>query len=146
MKTTLAILCMATFWGAMLPASANEPTDEWLAQKAMERLRDEYKRDIQTDAGRQKWHGKRVHVAIDTNTLTKVTRYADEMVFTDKWQHLTPRDMAKKEAAKNAKRPKRKQSVKGIPARLQEARKRADEIANGGVSNVTVTVTIGRKK
>ena len=43
-----------------------------------------YDREIKTEAGRVKWHGKRTAYREDTNTLTVVTTYADG------WQHSQP--------------------------------------------------------
>ena len=84
--------------------------------------------DTGTPSGRAAWHGRLVSTAIDTNTLTKTTTYADGKVFVDHFQRAAPKTTLPPPVMTN-----------GIPARLAAARVRNAQ--NAATTNV-VTVTI----
>ncbi len=85
--------------------------------------------DTGTPSGRAAWHGRLVSTAVDTNTLTKTTTYADGKVFVDHFQRATP---------KTAHLPP-PVMTNGVPARLAAARVR--NAAPAVTNEVTVTIT-----
>ena len=86
--------------------------------------------DSGTPSGRAAWHGRLVSTAINTNTLTKTTTYADGKVFVDHFQRATP---------KTAHLPP-PGMTNGVPARLAAARVR--NAAPAVTNEVTVTITL----
>ncbi len=113
-------------------------TDEWLAEQWKKQLRAKYEKDIKTDAGRAKWHGPRVSVAVDTNALTRVARFADATTFIDPWTTVTPAKAAKRKMDALSMR------TNGVPARLAAARVLRGQERAQGVSNHVETVTVGK--
>lgn len=116
----------------------------WTAQDvadAIKSLRGLYVRDNATAEGRRRWHGKVVETRVDTNALIRTTIYEDGEVFEDAAKIVTPADSV---AASNARLAK-PVTTNGVPVKLAAARlRRQGEVAQG-VSNVTVTVTAGRR-
>ena len=104
---------------------------------ALQLLNRRYHRDVSTASGREAWHGKKIAESVDTNTLTKVTRYEDGTSFTDAARIVTPADSAQ---AYRAKLQKRTLTTNGVPAALAAARQRIGE----PVSNVTVRIEAGK--
>lgn len=100
---------------------------------ALQLLNRKYHRDVSTASGRAAWHGKKVAESVDTNTLTKVTRYEDGTSFTDAARIITPAETAQ---AQLSKLPKRTLTTNGVPTALAAARQRV------GATNVTVNVVI----
>ena len=133
MKQILAMILLGSFFCATL---ANEPTDAELLEMWTRQLRDQYQKDIQTESGRLKWHGKRLEVSINTNTLIKVSRYADGNVFIDKPKVITPNTLA--EMAKKR--------IDKLPRRLVDARQKTENVKSAGISNVINTITINPQK
>lgn len=101
-------------------------------------IRNLYEHDMASKDGRARWHGAKLREVVDTNTLTKVTYYADGTAFTDEARIVTLLDSVK---ASNAKLPQ-PVMTNGIPARLANARLRQRE--NSTTTNeVTVTIKAG---
>ena len=93
-----------------------------------------YDNDMRSQTGRRNWHGKLLHQIIDTNSLTAVEVYTNE-VDGSVWRYRMPF---------HPKPPKppipRPVATNGIPARLAAARVRA--VADKAVTNsVTIEVT-----
>ncbi len=86
--------------------------------------------DTGTPSGRAAWHGRLVSTAVDTNTLTKTTTYADGKVFVDHFQRATP---------KTAHLPP-PVMTNGVPARLAAARVRNAQRENQTTQTITVVV------
>lgn len=102
-----------------------------------------YDLDMQSDAGRKKWHGKLVKEEIYTNEAVKVEVYSNSVDGTV-WRYKIPfkaADIRKFVSSYNAKLPK-PPMTNGIPVALARARMRRYEEKNT-VSNVTVNVTVG---
>ena len=105
---------------------------------ALQLMNRKYHRDCEKPEGRKAWHGKLVAENIDTNTLTKVERYADGTEFTFPATIRTAQDSVN---AYNAKLKKRTMTTNGVPAALAAARQR---IGDTTVSNVTVRIEAGK--
>lgn len=105
---------------------------------ALQLLNRKYHRDCERPDGRKAWHGSLVYERVDTNTLTKVERYADGTEFTYPAKIVTPAAAAKAYMARLAKR---QLTTNGVPAVLAAARQR---IGNTAVSNVTVRIKAGK--
>ena len=58
-----------------------------------------YDREIKTEAGRVKWHGKRTAYREDTNTLTVVTTYADGWQYSQPFTVVKPQSLEARLAA-----------------------------------------------
>lgn len=58
-----------------------------------------YDREIKTEAGRVKWHGKRTAYHEDTNTLTVVTTYADGWQYSQPFTVVKPQSLEARLAA-----------------------------------------------
>ena len=58
-----------------------------------------YDREIKTEAGRVKWHGKRTAYREDTNTLTFVTTYADGWQYSQPFTVVKPQSLEARLAA-----------------------------------------------
>ena len=58
-----------------------------------------YDREIKTEAGRVKWHGKRTAYREDTNTLTVVTTYADGWQYSQPFTAVKPQSLEARLAA-----------------------------------------------
>ena len=120
---------------------ADGSTNRWTQADlvaALQLLNRKYHRDVSTAAGRLAWHGRKVSESVDTNSLTKVSRYEDGTTFTDAAKVMTPLDDAK---AQLARLQKRTMTTNGVPAALAAARKR---IGDAAVSNVTVRISAGQ--
>ena len=104
-----------------------------------------YDLDMQSDAGRRKWHGKIVNEEIHTNDAVKVQVYSNSVDGTI-WRYKIPfkaADLRKVVNSYNAKLPK-PPMTNGIPVALAQARMRRYEEKNT-VSNVTINITVGGK-
>jgi len=97
-----------------------------------------YKRDIATNDGRVKWHGRRVGYAEDTNTLTVVETYADGWQFSQSFEVKKPKSLeARLVAAKAAKRKTREATMPPGLVAVQEQRDHTAATTN----EVTVAIT-----
>lgn len=65
-----------------------------------------YDREIKTEAGRVKWHGKRTAYREDTNTLTVVTTYADGWQYSQPFTIVKPQSLDARMAAARAAKAK----------------------------------------
>ena len=97
-------------------------------------LRRVYSNDCTTASGRVKWHGAKLSETVDTNTLTKVTVYADGMKFTDEAKVTTPAQAAQAQLERLPKRA----MTNGVPVALANARQR--QIENESKTNVVTVV------
>ena len=98
-----------------------------------------YKRDVKTDSGRVKWHGKRIAAPIsDPSNMTQTTTYEDGTVFVDEMPERTP---AQSVQAANA-RLKTTIVTNGIPAKLAAARLQTEK--NKIPVEVNVQIVAGR--
>lgn len=126
--------------GASAPSSPSAPlvttllsdgsTNTWSQADlvaALQLINRKYHRDVETPAGRRKWHGALVMQTIDTNRLVKIERYADGTEFEFPFEPPKPKTPAPTKSA-------------NVPARLAEARaRRAAETAT--TNTVTVVIT-----
>lgn len=93
-----------------------------------------YHREIDTPAGRIKWHGKLVKQIIDKDTGTKTEIYSDGSRFEFPFRVVS--------VTNRNERLKTTVNVKGIPTKLAEARlRRQAEKATTNIVNVVITPT-----
>ena len=98
-----------------------------------------YKRDIKTEAGREKWHGKKTAAPItDPTNMTRTTIYEDGKVFVDEVKVTTRADSVKQENAKL----KTTVTTNGVPKILAEAR--LQQAKNKEPVEVTVRYVAGK--
>lgn len=94
-----------------------------------------YEREIATESGRVKWHGRRTGYNEDTNTLTVVSTYADGWSYTEPFEVRKPQSLAARMAA--ARAAKAKFRAANMPPGLA-----ATEAARDESAAVTNEVTI----
>lgn len=101
-------------------------------------LRGMYERDTKTEAGRVKWHGKRIAApVVDPSNWTQKTTYEDGKVFIDKAKIKTPAE----EVQQSNARLKRTVTTNGVPKILAEAR--LQQLKNKEPIEVTVNYVAG---
>lgn len=93
-----------------------------------------YDREIKTEAGRVKWHGKRTAYREDTNTLTVVTTYADG------WQYSQPFTVVKPQSLEARLAAAARQRANTMPPGLAATEAIRHETA---ATTNEVTVTVG---
>lgn len=98
-----------------------------------------YKRDVQTESGRSKWHGKRVAAPVtDPENMTQTTTYEDGKVFVDEVKEKTQAEVVRQANAKL----KTTVTTSGVPKILAEAR--LEQAKNKEPVEVTVRYVAGR--
>ena len=98
-----------------------------------------YKRDIKTEAGRAKWHGKKTAAPVtDPKNMTQTTTYEDGKVFVDEVKVTTPADSVRQANAKL----KTTVTTNGVPKILAEAR--LQQAKNKEPVEVTVRYVAGQ--
>lgn len=93
-----------------------------------------YDREIKTESGRVKWHGKRTAYHEDTNTLTVVTTYADG------WQYSQPFTVVKPQSLEARLAAAARQRANTMPPGLAATEAIRHETA---ATTNEVTVTVG---
>lgn len=93
-----------------------------------------YDREIATESGRVKWHGKRTAYHEDTNTLTVVTTYADG------WQYSQPFTVVKPQSLEARLAAAARQRANTMPPGLAATEAIRHETA---ATTNEVTVTVG---
>jgi hypothetical protein len=89
-----------------------------------------YEREIATQSGRVKWHGKVVSQEIVTNAAKKISYHADGWAFEEPFRLPSP------------KAQKTTLSKSGIPKALAAARTRRERETDAPVeTNVTITIS-----
>ena len=96
-----------------------------------------YDREIKTEAGRVKWHGKRTAYHEDTNTLTVVTTYADGWQYSQPFTKREPQSLDARMAAARAAKARHRAAT--MPPGLAATEAARDESA-ATTNEVTVTV------
>ena len=99
-----------------------------------------YRRDIETDAGRRAWHGRKVMQTLltnDTGRLVMRCTYADGFTFDEAARRPTPQQVASNMAA----RVRASLPTNGVSPRV--ASLRAQSAANAELTVTNVTVTVG---
>jgi len=152
----LAIIAAAALSLAALDGKADEAvvvrtiradgtTNTWThteLQTALGLVNRMYWRDMETAAGRERWHGKRVGTPqLDTNLCIQVWRYADGFAWTNAWTR--PKSQMEREAEAAARAAARREAefarltnaVPGIVAQIL-----ADREAAAKTNSVTVVV------
>jgi len=124
---------------------ADGTTNTWTQaelQTALGLVNRMYWRDMETSAGRERWHGKRVGTPqLDTNLCIQVWRYADGFAWTNAWTR--PKSQMEREAEAAARAAARRKAeferltnaVPGIVAQIL-----ADREAASRTNSVTVVV------
>jgi len=97
-----------------------------------------YRRDVAKEAGRVAWHGARVSLVEDTNTLTVVSTYADGTKFSEPFTVKKPASLAARMAAAKAATAKRR--VETMPPGLVEVAAARDDAA-ATTNEVTIVTT-----
>lgn len=115
---------------AILSAAKDTAPDALLAER--------YKREIRTESGRVAWHGKRISLVEDTNTLTVVTTYADGTKFTEPFEVKKPASLEARLAAAKAATARRRAAT--MPPGLVETAAKRDAAA-ATTNEVTIVTT-----
>lgn len=102
---------------------------------AMQLNMTKYDMDMRTDSGRRAWHGRMIREVVDTNALTKVQVYSNDVTGAI-WKYRMPF----KPVGVKVYPSQRVAHTNGVPSRLAEARiRRAAEVNNGPVTtNITI--------
>lgn len=116
---------------------ADGTTNTWTQaelQTALGLVNRMYWRDMETSAGRERWHGKRVGTPqLDTNLCIQVWRYADGFAWTNAWTR--PKSQMEREAEAAARAAARRKAeferltnaVPGIVAQILADREAASK-------------------
>lgn len=116
---------------------ADGTTNTWTQselQTALGLVNRMYWRDMETSAGRERWHGKRVGTPLlDTNLCIQVWKYADGFAWTNAWTR--PKSQMEREAEKAARAAARREAefarltnaVPGIVAQILAEREAASK-------------------
>lgn len=96
-----------------------------------------YNREIATESGRVKWHGRRTGYNEDTNTLTVVSTYADGWSYTEPFEVRKPQSLDARMAA--ARAAKAKFRAANMPPGLAATEAARDETA-AKTNEVTIVV------
>ncbi|MBR4616876.1 MAG: hypothetical protein IKO55_14800 [Kiritimatiellae bacterium] len=96
---------------------------------ALQLMNRKYHRDVETESGRQAWHGKRLSKIADVEAMESVETYEDGTVF--RFPAEPPKTQTPKPPTLNSQ---------GIPARLAAARARR-QAERETTNTVTVVVT-----
>lgn len=96
-----------------------------------------YDREIKTESGRVKWHGRRTGYNEDTNTLTVVSTYADGWSYTEPFEVRKPQSLDARMAA--ARAAKAKFRAANMPPGLAATEAARDESA-AKTNEVTVVI------
>jgi len=125
---------------------ADGTTNTWTRpelQTALGLVNRMYWRDMETAAGRERWHGKRVGTPqLDTNLCIQVWRYADGFAWTNAWTR--PKSQMEREAEAAARAAARREAefarltnaVPGIVAQILAEREAASKTN-------TTTIVVG---
>ena len=97
-----------------------------------------YAREIKTEAGRVRWHGKRTYFREDTNTLMAVSTYADGWQYSLPFTVAKPRSLEARLAAAKAEKAKRRTAT--MPPGLAAVEAARDDSA---ATTNEVSVVIG---
>lgn len=96
---------------------------------ALQLMNRKYHRDVETEAGRRAWHGKRLSKIADVEAMESIETYEDGTVF--RFPAELPKVRAPKQPSLN---------TNGIPVRLAKARaRRQAEKATTNIVTVVVT-------
>lgn len=114
---------------AILSASVDKAPDALLVAV--------YEREIATESGRVKWHGRRTGYNEDTNTLTVVSTYADGWSYTEPFEVRKPQSLDARMAA--ARAAKAKFRAANMPPGLAATEAARDESA-AKTNEVTVVI------
>ena len=114
---------------AILSASVDKAPDALLVAV--------YEREIATESGRVKWHGRRTGYNEDTNTLVAVTTYADGWTYSEPFTKREPQSLDARMAA--ARAAKAKFRAANMPPGLAATEAARDESA-AKTNEVTVVI------
>ena len=114
---------------AILSASVDKAPDALLVAV--------YEREIATESGRVKWHGRRTGYNEDTNTLVVVTTYADGWTYSEPFTKREPQSLDARMAAARAAKAKFRAAT--MPPGLAATEAARDESA-AETNEVTVIV------
>ena len=114
---------------AILSASVDKAPDALLVAV--------YEREIATESGRVKWHGRRTGYNEDTNTLTVVSTYADGWSYTEPFEVRKPQSLDARMAAARAAKAKFRAAT--MPPGLAATEAARDESA-AKTNEVTVVI------
>lgn len=91
-------------------------------------LNGRYNRDVESESGRVSWHGKRVKVEENTNTLVQTFTYADGTAFSFPFSKAKPMSVAARFALEEKRKAEaEKKRLAQMPPRLQEVEKQRQE-------------------
>ena len=91
-------------------------------------LNGRYNRDVESESGRVSWHGKRVKVEENTNTLMQTFTYADGTAFSFPFSKAKPMSVAARFALEEKRKAEaEKKRLAQMPPRLQEVEKQRQE-------------------
>lgn len=114
---------------AILSASIDTAPDALLAAV--------YEREIATESGRVKWHGRRTGYNEDTNTLVAVTTYADGWTYSEPFTKREPQSLDARMAAARAAKAKLRAAT--MPPGLAATEAARDESA-AKTNEVTIVI------
>lgn len=114
-------VCTAQELAAILAASKDTAMPDAL-------LNGRYKRDVESESGRVSWHGKRVKVEENTNTLVQTFTYADGTAFSFPFSKAKPMTVAARFALEEKRKAEaEKKRLAQMPPRLQDIERQRQE-------------------